>query len=1055
MTPRTVSCLVLGLLLLSPPHLRAQHASPASSGVNLEVVSNGFRTLLPHRIHALDGAGNPTAQVIEIRSLDDLVENATPTNPVLPNAPWPTSPTLPGGIAGNHFLVVRFDAVLDVDSILDPSPSAAGHFQLTGALSVIAVDPATGAAWPVPGRAFVGGLTYAGQPSGSPPEFPLQRWVSASGGGVVADSAVDNDLNGVPDGLGFPGTQPGPTFPGEVDLVAPDTFVFVADGDANLLTHETFPSGVQIVVAATEAVRSRDGRGLVWTARVAGTVGQDLLPPELELTPPPVSAPRIVPGNGDVDVDPLTTVTLFFTESVQPSDFGALTGAGAASLSPAVSLVFGPPTMEVQVPYTALPTSPYDLGTIVLTPGFPFPGSGPSGSCGGFDRVDVTVNPGQTRDLAGSTNLLSASTHFVTGEGPGVTNAPVAPDTIYAGIEGASIGLSVIDLNGFGASTGNPTWDQNNPVVEGNSNYPNNPNVLLQGSLLRPPLAPGACTVDGGSAGVFTRTLDSSLEPVLARAPYLLSVQDLALGQALDTTFNNGPAPFGCQAGGGSLCSTSGLQRMQVIQAGPNSVGPPVLSNPILNDVTGGGNTISFAPHPNPPPLVFPPLCVSPHIGGDEPTSVETSLWPPGGLGLSNLLVPGDPFGNPAWGIPPDGLLTVEQNLWFEGPSPPKPLITQCQQYMVRQQVGHFLYVVDRERCELVVLNSNRMTPIDRIALPDPIELAVGPNLDLLAVTNLQASSVSFVDIDPTSATFHQVVMETVVGRAPRGIAWDSLNEDVLVCNEGGGTVSVISATSLAVRKTLTSHLARPFAVAITPRQAGFGWERDVYYGYVLNRDGSLAIFESGPDGPNGWGYDDIIGTFRETFHAPKTMQVDPSDLRSGVWIVHERKIDLAGGGYGPPGTGAVSKVYLQSSVTGKLPLQGGTPPQFRQMTPVVEASLGEEVLTGVPVDLAFDDQRNFGALVNVTTVFSAGVPAAVNGKSLVRDLPGSTSNFHGVSAPRFLFLAVPDSAPTANGAVDVIELSGLTRFDTSAFHPGVQSIPAPGVSRLMNYFRQ
>ena len=29
-------------------------------------------------------------------------------------------------------------------------------------------------------------------------------------------------------------------------------------------------------------------------------------------------------------------------------------------------------------------------------------------------------------------------------------------------------------------------------------------------------------------------------------------------------------------------------------------------------------NIISWAPHPNPPPLQFPPLCATPFIGGQE-----------------------------------------------------------------------------------------------------------------------------------------------------------------------------------------------------------------------------------------------------------------------------------------------------------------------------------------------------------------------------------------------------------------------------------------------------
>src|SRR6185503_15786686 len=111
-------------------------------------------------------------------------------------------------------------------------------------------------------------------------------------------------------------------------------------------------------------------------------------------------------------------------------------------------------------------------------------------------------------------------------------------------------------------------------------------------------------------------------------------------------------------------------------------------------------------------------------------------------------------------------------------------------------------------------------------------------------------------------------VHETAVGNGPLGLAWDSGNEDILVCNRGGGTVSVISAFTLEVRKTvpvqdrvraLDGHFRTashsPFEVALTPRQLGFGFQRGVYFGYILNTDGTLSIFESGPEGVNGWGY--------------------------------------------------------------------------------------------------------------------------------------------------------------------------------------------------------
>src|SRR6185369_10909490 len=147
-----------------------------------------------------------------------------------------------------------------------------------------------------------------------------------------------------------------------------------------------------------------------------------------------------------------------------------------------------------------------------------------------------------------------------------------------------------------------------------------------------------------------------------------------------------------------------------------------------------------------------------------------------------------------------------------------------CIPFMIRQQIGNYMYVIDRGRREVVVLNSNRMTVIDRIVLQDPTTLAMSPNLNLLAVVNQLGNLVSFIDIDPASSTFHQVVHETVVGTRPRGVAWEPLNEDILVCNEVENTVSVLSASSLEVREVVSSQLNLPFDVAITPRQLCWGY---------------------------------------------------------------------------------------------------------------------------------------------------------------------------------------------------------------------------------------
>ena len=73
---------------------------------------------------------------------------------------------------------------------------------------------------------------------------------------------------------------------------------------------------------------------------------------------------------------------------------------------------------------------------------------------------------------------IVATTFFETGEGPGVVNAPVMPDVIYAGRGGARPGLSVVDLNGYGQSTGNPITTFPSPL-EGESRFPFDPNVTI------------------------------------------------------------------------------------------------------------------------------------------------------------------------------------------------------------------------------------------------------------------------------------------------------------------------------------------------------------------------------------------------------------------------------------------------------------------------------------------------------------------------------------------------------------------------------------------------
>ena len=87
-------------------------ADPFSSSDRMQIVEvqNGFGRLLPYVVAVPDpGTGLPTAQLIEIRTMDDLLENRpTELNPILPPATWPSEAVNPANRTGNHFVAVKF-----------------------------------------------------------------------------------------------------------------------------------------------------------------------------------------------------------------------------------------------------------------------------------------------------------------------------------------------------------------------------------------------------------------------------------------------------------------------------------------------------------------------------------------------------------------------------------------------------------------------------------------------------------------------------------------------------------------------------------------------------------------------------------------------------------------------------------------------------------------------------------------------------------------------------------------------------------------------------------
>ena len=947
-------------------------------------ISTGSGSVYPYRIRTVDSFGNPTTTVVNIESAETLKLLVSGNNGVLPVATLPTTAVLPDGNPGNHFLHFTFSHKLDVDSILSSLLADQGNSGLTGSLSILAYDPSTETSITVQGRGFVNGFTYYNE-----------------GGALVKREAVrTNETSNTIDivdsrAAGFPG------FAGSGELASKKSFVFVADTDNNLATLETFPANRLLRIIVTNAVRDSENDILQQEIGVATTVGPDTAPPQVLGY---LTVPQISPGNNQTGVDPTGTILVRFNKPVQPNDVGKF-------FDP---VLFTPPTGGVSLSVTAAaqtfpviyyadPISYGDLTNYIVKPAYNLPGR---------STVDVAVQAVTIRSLSGVPIGLAVNTRFTTGDGPGITNAPVAPEVVYVGIGGAEPGVSVIDLNGFGQGTG----DINN------TRFPQNPNI--GGTAVNPPLSPGSSNLDAGSKGVLTLTQDTNGGTRLLKDPIVGDVTDIHIGAPLDLIFNN------------ENINRNATRANQINQ---------------LTGIPAIGNTITQPPVPNPPRLIFPPPNPNRAIFGGEP-NVKSSLGPPGALvtggppagclaiGL-NLLVQGNPFATVQneLGVYGTSFMGV-----FVGPQPPPgspPPPTPFCPFTCRQQVGHFLYVLDRNNRQVVVLNSNRFTVLDTIRLSDPVSMAMSPNMRRLAVTNFASASVSIIDIDPTSGTFHRVVGETRITNGPSAVSWQPDGEDLLVVSTDSNFLTIISALDFTVRRTLGGFMNQPIEVIATERYQATGNQSGLYYAYILNANGTVAIYESGPDGVNGIGFNDIIGSVTTvSFPRARSMHFDHSANKGGVFIAHTDS----------SGLGQVSRLALTSSVNGPLPtsqVNAGfiLPPTYRQKVWTVTQRIGGNTagfgnfMTGNSIiDLATDDLLNNGGLGGQNDLQAPNynlTPYVHSGKYTLR--LGNTP----ASRPRLLFVALSDV-----GAVDVFEIATGTR---------VATIPVPGVRVVSNYWRQ
>jgi DNA-binding beta-propeller fold protein YncE len=451
---------------------------------------------------------------------------------------------------------------------------------------------------------------------------------------------------------------------------------------------------------------------------------------------------------------------------------------------------------------------------------------------------------------------------------------------------------------------------------------------------------------------------------------------------------------------------------------------------------------------------VFPPPNPNRAIFGEEPTTTS-STGPPGNIITAsppcvasplNLLVQGNPFSNTVGNV---GVFGGLYQGTFNGPQPPPlsppPPPPFCP-YTSRQQIGHFLYVLDSDNRQVLVLNSNRFTILDTIQLTDPVSMAMSPNMTRLAVTNFSSSSVSFIDIDPTSPSFNQVVTETRVERGPTGVSWQPDGEDVLVVSTDANFMTVISALDFTVRRSVGGFLNGPIDVITTERYQTTGNGSGVYYAYVLNSNGTVAVFESGPDGVNGIGFNDCIGTVANaTFPRARAMYYDFVTQNGGVLIGH---VD-------DNGLGQVSRLALTSTPIGQLPLNpssGGfiLPPTYRQKEWTVLQRFGglsattpvRDFLSGNSIiDIAVDELVNTGGALGQTTPFNLAflrTPYFHSGKHTLKVIGGGAAF---AVVPKLIFVALSDV-----GKVDVLEIETGRKITT---------IDVPGVRVVSSYWRQ
>ena len=564
-------------------------------------------------------------------------------------------------------------------------------------------------------------------------------------------------------------------------------------------------------------------------------------------------------------------------------------------------------------------------------------------------------------------------------------------------------GLGVVDLDGNGFTTNDPSFAKVALVTSqryysqfGNSGMGLG-NDYAYGAKYASGTLPGSVGlgsntpipgVNEGSTGIAEVVRDSQGNARLYPPPDspLTNITDLEVGDFLDTIFHDRD----------NLWAHESLHLSMIHQY-------PGASN----------NFIATPPTPNPPPLTLPvamgattvlldPLGQSEEgafvIMGKEVFTMDIrtmGIMPALDTGFVHLLpaqLAGSPVDEP---FPPNPSTLNGLGLSYmnTGPVAESSTVGCGAVFGSRQQIGNFLFVADKGQNQVAVLNSNTMERIAILSgLSAPDSVAVTSDLKRLFVSNSGSGQVSVFDVDPRTGTFLDRITDIRVGHQPKGICCQPDGEDVFVCNFGESTVSIVDPKTMTVRKTLKSRLNKPWDMVAGPRQVSFGFHTSVYHGYISNHGGdNVLIFESGPDGFGGIGYDDILGA---AYVNPKVGHLPIESPRGICWDPRVHRGLLAGNccvAHQSAGYAMVSRVGLVKSAYGALYLDPNEPrPCFRDRLFAVIDQWGgpvNPVLSGaVATDVAFPDfnlhawmDENWVGSLDVTNLGDLGQNPQIN----------------------------------------------------------------------------